>query len=661
MFPQLAQRPPSHPHLYPQFNLTSYSLPSDLEQPIHHDLNAISRNLQNIAAPQPTRHYGRPSHFQASQTSQIPRSFQHAPSQTHPFSSRSTFGDSAHDAATTSEHMLRRKTPNGTLSAGYDGSPSDWKSDPHAMRPMELRISNANSSHQSTPNQMTGYGQTPPARRSSSSSTSWYRPANNPQYGRSQDPSMSRVHGSDSRGTSWMYPNVYRPGVDSMLNQGPQQQGSTYYLPNGAQVPTVLQPMHQPCLGPTASNDEGPFGPYWPDGAFIPYRPAALRDPRFYTDFGHVPWTHPTREAQAPFQHRNWQHSNNSLSTHGRNPGSHYHSPDPLVHPTMVYHRNSLPNDYSYPSTLHANANGPRPRPSPLRVVRPQHADQSHLGDASHDQLISRPYYPSSEGNDRRGETSVRGASFIAPENNQTGNSEDGHLSGNASFKDKILSWAHTVYVDLLASLHQNPGNGRYVRGSGAQQHPPRASIYPRPPRQPGSSFSSQGGSNDSAGEQPVRRSSTDHHSSKRLKRHSEDTTRQGPSVPNGQAEHASTDAARFGPSDHSQRSSGHTNLTPSHDSAIQSQQYLSTSDRFWDGRHSSNSLSYPAYHQGHDTASNPTANARAALDTITKLCEESSWQWVDGMLLGGCLAYGLGDYEKALRWYQNILDTDSK
>jgi tetratricopeptide (TPR) repeat protein len=54
-----------------------------------------------------------------------------------------------------------------------------------------------------------------------------------------------------------------------------------------------------------------------------------------------------------------------------------------------------------------------------------------------------------------------------------------------------------------------------------------------------------------------------------------------------------------------------------------------------------------------------PSMIAASALDLITKHCEESKWEWVDGILLGGCLAYALGDYQKAQEWYKHILKLD--
>jgi hypothetical protein len=52
--------------------------------------------------------------------------------------------------------------------------------------------------------------------------------------------------------------------------------------------------------------------------------------------------------------------------------------------------------------------------------------------------------------------------------------------------------------------------------------------------------------------------------------------------------------------------------------------------------------------------------NAASSLELLSHLCMESGWEWIDGMLLGGCLAYGLGDYNKAMRWYSRIIARDS-
>jgi tetratricopeptide (TPR) repeat protein len=64
--------------------------------------------------------------------------------------------------------------------------------------------------------------------------------------------------------------------------------------------------------------------------------------------------------------------------------------------------------------------------------------------------------------------------------------------------------------------------------------------------------------------------------------------------------------------------------------------------------------------HQGLRMDIPPSMTAASALEAITKHCEESKWKWIDGMLLGGCLAYALGDYQKAQNWYKHILTLDT-
>ena len=56
-----------------------------------------------------------------------------------------------------------------------------------------------------------------------------------------------------------------------------------------------------------------------------------------------------------------------------------------------------------------------------------------------------------------------------------------------------------------------------------------------------------------------------------------------------------------------------------------------------------------------------PVQNAVAALDRLTTLCQESNWRWIDGILLGGSLAYALAEYPKAQDWYSKILGLDPR
>ena len=56
-----------------------------------------------------------------------------------------------------------------------------------------------------------------------------------------------------------------------------------------------------------------------------------------------------------------------------------------------------------------------------------------------------------------------------------------------------------------------------------------------------------------------------------------------------------------------------------------------------------------------------PVTGAKAALEMLTHMCEHSGWRWIDGILLGGCLHYGLEHYEQALEWFSRIMALDAK
>ncbi|KAF2971215.1 hypothetical protein GQX73_g2314 [Xylaria multiplex] len=69
-------------------------------------------------------------------------------------------------------------------------------------------------------------------------------------------------------------------------------------------------------------------------------------------------------------------------------------------------------------------------------------------------------------------------------------------------------------------------------------------------------------------------------------------------------------------------------------------------------------------HHHGHLARDHipvtPLTSAKAAIEMLTNLCEQSDWKWIDGMLLGGCLHYGLERYEQSLEWFQRIISLDS-
>ncbi|KAM5356359.1 hypothetical protein ACJ41O_003005 [Fusarium nematophilum] len=57
---------------------------------------------------------------------------------------------------------------------------------------------------------------------------------------------------------------------------------------------------------------------------------------------------------------------------------------------------------------------------------------------------------------------------------------------------------------------------------------------------------------------------------------------------------------------------------------------------------------------------STPFVAAKSSLEMLSSLCEQSNWRWVDGIMLGGCLHYGLEQYHEAMEWFSRITALDS-
>ncbi|KAH6669093.1 tetratricopeptide [Plectosphaerella plurivora] len=47
-----------------------------------------------------------------------------------------------------------------------------------------------------------------------------------------------------------------------------------------------------------------------------------------------------------------------------------------------------------------------------------------------------------------------------------------------------------------------------------------------------------------------------------------------------------------------------------------------------------------------------PVSGARASMQILAQLCEQGGWQWAEGLVLGGCLHFGLDQFESALEWF---------
>lgn len=491
------------------------------------------------------------------------------------------------NAHATAEHALRRKTPNGTLAAGYDGTPVDTTIQPATKH---ILVSPMDSIQFLSPQA----GLLGDVWQQSALDQSGPKPMNFPPVFKNDgtNPLASGEFVQDANGTSWVRPVNYPPGIDSVLNQSlPLQGPQRFVMHNGAYVPTVLPATLQQCVGPTASAGTGPYGPYWPDGVYIPYRPAAIRDSRFgsphpagFFDLNQPVFT----QSQTPLGSRPdtsfaWGQSTPGLPTQ-----------DPLMKP----------------------------------IFPPRHSDQL-------------PYHA-------RINRSISGLPANPPNNNSmnwTGRPSAGPgihgpgpaVTGNIEFKEKILSWAHGVYVDLLATIHQARRNS--ISNSGADGHSQRflkPSIYPKPPRQPGLDFSQNPSNISRHNSYPSSQYDLQRQKSGLLANPRMKDTHSTPLLQNS-VHGRRPSLSQF--SQHHHRGS---------DSQMRDAGRFSVSA-------SGSRFSGSPFNEG-----SPVNNAASALEMLSHLCMESNWEWIDGMLLGGCLAYGLGDYHKAMRWYSRIIARDS-
>ncbi|RDW84606.1 TPR-like protein [Coleophoma cylindrospora] len=451
------------------------------------------------------------------------------------------------------EHMLRRKTPNGTLAAGYNGEGRA------AMKQIVLPLSGPCQDHtHSSDLYLQGRD---------SSDIEWNH--REPRF-----ESRPAVDGDmQSNNTTWAN-GTYLPSFGNQVQHIPGQtsnnHGPALFGYNGMQIPTVLQPAWQPSPGPTASNDGGLYGPYWPDGRYVPYRPAAFQD--------------------------HGRYGLNHYWGGGRDQQESYHGAFP-AHRSFTHNIDSTP------------------REPPMFAVPPKFnltRVDSGYGTTQNLSINSNVQY-TPDGNERRTPTGY--SNF--------------NRANNAHFKERTLSWAHSIYVELLAFLHQSKKDPGHLKPHGSRSHS-KNSIFPKPPRQPYPHFESSAWAANRRTEQSQTghvinvsgHGSPERDPTARLdtaSTYSGDSFVQWP----GKAEPAARRQSYIA-----------TQVTPHYMSPFQSVN-ISTGS--------------------------PSSKARDALEILTTLCEQSEWCWIDGMLLGGCLAYGLEEYQKALDWYSKIIVIDPK
>lgn len=468
----------------------------------------------------------------------------------HGASAAHEFGGQYNDP---SEHMLRRKTPNGTLAAGYDGTPVQWSNKAPPLKHVVLPVS-GDSSHQNGAYSVAALG----TRRSGSLGGAVQQASR-----------MTRFNGSEqdlrtgSATTPWPQSQFPAEPVQNVWDDIRTQPGSSFYPQNGLQIPTVLQPAYQTAPGPTADDGGGLYGPYWPDGRFVPYRPAAIRD--------------------------NGRQSHQGPSS-DQGAGRRFLPPTELLPP---------PRHLSFGDDLNT-------------VTRLANFSMQNGGMAIQEESYKSP----TALHTANGTTAL----YTMPHSCRIPSAEAPGRSNNLQFKERTLSWAHSIYVDLLAFLHQIRKEGRKSRQSHGSRTYSKNSIYPKPPRQAGSQL--------------------------------------------GSAHWPDLDANQC----QMTRRRSHAGSTPA-----SSRGSFTASFDGWQGPGGSNEPRYarssvqdiPHYISPFQASPrvpiSPMSKAKEALDMLATLCEESGWRWIDGMLLGGCLAYGLEEYQKALDWYSKIIALDPK
>jgi len=464
------------------------------------------------------------------------------------------------------EHMRQRKTPHGMIEEKYDPDSLDqntyYPASKHFLlssSPDYSRSSYAIAAHDRDSYQRLSARNTQNDTGGVTTYNTYQRQAYSP---------------------AWEFPG----GLDSVLNQNlplapPSQR---YYYYHGSNVPTVLPSALNSQFGPTASAGQEVYGPYWPDGTFSPYRPAAVRDDRFFRR--HFPLQ---QEQQPPLNdlhngHRTLRRSTNLPS------GSEAWSG-------------------SYPKHM-------------LQQAMPASFAPLDESPANNNVTISTSY---NQDNASASTANAYPTATTSPVRLQTG-----RASEQIAFRDRTFAWANNIYVALLTDIQRNSKlNGHTNRYNQAGSKPV---IFPKPPRRTESHFSNQSRSDGSAFTQPRSRSSCK----------PQDLI----------DENDRPQTAIYSPGRRASENPkwAHNDVrTLFEQQAGQARTTRRTSD--FTGYQSIGYQQGMSVHQA----------AESALNTMQLLCEEAQFPWVDGMLLAGCLAYGVANYDKALLWYQRILRQD--
>ncbi|KAK3327664.1 glycosyl transferase family 41-domain-containing protein [Cercophora scortea] len=207
----------------------------------------------------------------------------------------------------------------------------------------------------------------------------------------------------------------------------------------------------------------------------------------------------------------------------------------------------------------------------------------------------------------------------------------NGEISSLARFKEHALQLAHRSYNDLLLYLSHSKRSHHGRSGSGSRPSS-KMVVYPKPPKTLVASLSPS----------KLRPAALAY-----------------PGTTASYSQHMAQKEAATRESSVGGRSSDLRSMPDAHDLATNGSNSIMAEVI---GNHNPHRNPYTTKpHRGYPEMTSPLTNAKKSLEMLTNLCEQSNWEWVDGMLLAGCLHYGLEHYEKALEWFRRIVSLDER
>ena len=607
MFTDVAHHHPTHrfPHSSQYYDQYNYD-------------NSVSTTLlPNIA--QRDRHYALRSggYRQRSQKHQ-----HHARQLQSPFSlyRQEPIHDTLKPIQEISEHMLRRKTPNGTLAAGYDGRPVESTARSRATKHILMPVSNAN--HPSPTAEVLRDKSIHPKGQA-------FVGPDNSQRQMWQGIAVERNRREARIPASNIKSNLpMLAGLDSVLNQG---SSFPYHgkLAGELKAPTALQPMWPPDLGPTSMKNSGFYEPSWPDGIYAPHQPVPTQDLHYPREAGEAIATGIALQ-QPDFNDRrqlNAENSRDNFQLDSTQVG-------PKASPSCGFVDSNLGSERVREQAVLGGQD----------LYMPQHL-QVFLAPHCKPQLSREFDDRSNNFWDSPPQSSTFSRSMLHEAALPMPNSQPGHTQ----FKEKVLIWAHRIYSSLVAAMQHSRRNLSDHHQGGRQL---QSTTYPKPPRQSFVSLSRdynlasldksipclQVSPFQEVGETNLRSEEYCHWLA---------GTQVGSS--NGHAISAQSPFGVLPRQDHHLRQS-----LPSTKRQISSPHTMlpSCPDVPSDFAMTQTTL---------QQETSPSRAAITAIEMLDRLCQESSWEWIDGIMLGGCLAYGLGDYSRAMKWYIKALSCDPK